>query len=636
MRFLMPAMLWSLVALAVPVLIHLSRRRVHKQVVLGTLRFLQSGSYPRKRRMRVEDLLLMLLRVAALAILSFVFLRPFFPASQAERAEAEETLILIDGSGSMTKEMAEEAKRICKKVMRDGVTPEYRVVQFSDDVRVLKSLDDYVVRLGATTDFPRALQWALDECQQRRSTGGRVVLIGHLAGGAGWKDASLIWPSHIAMEIHPIQEPEESNLAVKSVNLLTPFALERMDVEIVVDKPNGYPAVDVQVSAEGVNETLTVPSGRQSVTVSLPASRDVVRGTAKILSSDPWLADNERPFSFSWVKQKRVLLVDGHPGATIYEGQAYFLQKALSASGAAHGMSAFVCTLQYSLENAEGMIDLSKFDAVALCGLNDLSEPAAEALKAFVENGGALVQVLSDTDAQESVGILATAGLMPSSITYQEDLTVRAITQFATDHPAFARFQDRENGQLADLPWQQRFRIGDQPEWKPLLTLDHEVPLAWEKQIKQGRVFLFAHPLNRDWTDAPRNPLFVPFVKGIFGGLTGLNLNQSVAREIHPGEKELRPIGYYTMPGGTMDLVTADQAETEVRSWQVEDFRRALGLPDANEQVPAVASIQASDAPGISRPHEWWPWIAAFLLVFLGLENIMAYRRHSQNQSITV
>ena len=221
----MPAMLWSLMVLAVPVLIHLSRRRVHKQVELGTLRFLQSGSYPRKRRMRIEDWLLMLMRVVALALLCFLFLRPFFPANEAERVRADETLILIDGSGSMTAEMADEAKRIAKKVMRDGKTPTYRIVQFSDDVRVLDSLGDYVVHAGANTDFPRALQWALDECQQRRSAGGRVVLIGHLAGGSELRQSSLIWPPNIAVEIHPIAEPNEKNVAVKAVNLLTPFAL---------------------------------------------------------------------------------------------------------------------------------------------------------------------------------------------------------------------------------------------------------------------------------------------------------------------------------------------------------------------------------------------------------------------------
>lgn len=636
MRFLMPAMFWSLMVLAVPVLIHLSRRRVHKQVELGTLRFLQSGSYPRKRRMRIEDWLLMLMRVVAMALLCFLFLRPFFPANEAERVEADETLILIDGSGSMTAEMADEAKRIAKKVMRDGKTPTYRLLQFSDDVRVLDSLENHVVHPGAPTDFPRALQWSLDECQQRRAAGGRVVLIGHLAGAAELRQASLIWPPNIAVEIHPIQEPEEKNLAVREVNLLTPFALEKMDIEIVLDKPDASPPLDVLISAEGVNETVTVPAGRSSVMVSLPISREVLRGTVKLMKADPWPTDNERPFSFAWVKQKRVLLVDGKPGATVFDGQAYFLQKALSASGAAHGKSAFRCELQYGLEDQNGSIDLQAYDAVALCGWSEISEAAATALKEFVERGGALIHVLADEHTIEASETLVRSGLLPSAMKYEENESLRAITSFDEKHPSFARFADRENGDLTDLPWQQRFVVEAHAEWVPKLTMDHGVPLAWEKVSKNGRIFLLAHPLNRDWTDAPRNPIFVPFVKAMFGGLTGLNLNQSVVREVHPGEKESRAIGYYNMPGNTMDLVTAHGAESQVSSWREEEFRTMLGLPSENQPAPAVASILASDAPGISRPREWWPWIAATLLLFLLIENIFSFRKHSHYQKSTV
>lgn len=156
------------------------------------------------------------------------------------------------------------------------------------------------------------------------------------------------------------------------------------------------------------------------------------------------------------------------------------------------------------------------------------------------------------------------------------------------------------------------------------------------RKFRRMAEFFLAHPLNRDWTDAPRNPIFVPFVKAMFGGLTGLNLNQSVVREVHPGEKESRAIGYYNMPGNTMDLVTAHGAESQVSSWREEEFRTMLGLPSENQPAPAVASILASDAPGISRPREWWPWIAATLLLFLLIENIFSFRKHSHYQKSTV
>ncbi|OYV02517.1 MAG: hypothetical protein CFE26_22065, partial [Verrucomicrobiales bacterium VVV1] len=89
--------------------------------------------------------------------------------------------------------------------------------------------------------------------------------------------------------------------------------------------------------------------------------------------------------------------MDGKPGNTPFEGQPYFIGKALAASGAAHGKSPFLPEICFGLENNQGIMDLSPFAAVALCGVNEVSTPAANALASFVASGGSVIQILNDS-----------------------------------------------------------------------------------------------------------------------------------------------------------------------------------------------------------------------------------------------
>ena len=59
-------------------MIHLIQRRRVQRVVFGSLRFLLKTSHRVVRRRRFEEILLVLLRALALAVLAMAFARPFF------------------------------------------------------------------------------------------------------------------------------------------------------------------------------------------------------------------------------------------------------------------------------------------------------------------------------------------------------------------------------------------------------------------------------------------------------------------------------------------------------------------------------------------------------------------------------
>src|SRR5580698_10332203 len=104
MGVLVPLYLAGLAALSLPLIFHLVRRTPRTRQSFSSLMFL-SPSPPRlTRRSRLDQLLLLALRLAALALLAFAFSRPFVREAAALTASdlpGRKVAILIDNSASM-------------------------------------------------------------------------------------------------------------------------------------------------------------------------------------------------------------------------------------------------------------------------------------------------------------------------------------------------------------------------------------------------------------------------------------------------------------------------------------------------------------------------------------------------------
>jgi hypothetical protein len=79
MLFLNPWMLLALAGVAIPVVIHLMRRRAAEPMDWGAMRFLRDSVSERRRRIEWEDLLLMAARCLLLALVALAVARPFVP-----------------------------------------------------------------------------------------------------------------------------------------------------------------------------------------------------------------------------------------------------------------------------------------------------------------------------------------------------------------------------------------------------------------------------------------------------------------------------------------------------------------------------------------------------------------------------
>ena len=99
--FLNPWMLLGTLAVASPILIHLLNKRRFKIVDWAAMDFLFQADKKNRRRVQLENFILLLLRCLAMLLIALMFARPFLPSSVTnvlQQSQKLERVILIDDS----------------------------------------------------------------------------------------------------------------------------------------------------------------------------------------------------------------------------------------------------------------------------------------------------------------------------------------------------------------------------------------------------------------------------------------------------------------------------------------------------------------------------------------------------------
>jgi hypothetical protein len=78
LRFLSPFWLISLLAVAVPVAIHVLSRKAGKKIKVGSIRFLEASASHRLKSLKLSEIPLLLLRAALVAILALLLAQPYW------------------------------------------------------------------------------------------------------------------------------------------------------------------------------------------------------------------------------------------------------------------------------------------------------------------------------------------------------------------------------------------------------------------------------------------------------------------------------------------------------------------------------------------------------------------------------
>lgn len=102
MQLVYPSFLWGLLAVGIPIAIHLLQLRRPQRVVFTNTGFIQQVELMTMRRRRLQELLVLLARTLTIVFLVLLFCQPFLPAAHlATQESTSDVHVLVDNSGSM-------------------------------------------------------------------------------------------------------------------------------------------------------------------------------------------------------------------------------------------------------------------------------------------------------------------------------------------------------------------------------------------------------------------------------------------------------------------------------------------------------------------------------------------------------
>ncbi|QGY46746.1 hypothetical protein GM418_24740 [Maribellus comscasis] len=102
MNFLFPTFLFALLAVAIPIIIHLFSFRRYKTVYFSNVGFLKNVKKESQKKSKIKQLLILLARILTIVFLVFAFAQPYIPNNQeVKRQTSQLVAVYVDNSFSM-------------------------------------------------------------------------------------------------------------------------------------------------------------------------------------------------------------------------------------------------------------------------------------------------------------------------------------------------------------------------------------------------------------------------------------------------------------------------------------------------------------------------------------------------------
>ncbi len=613
--FLAPAFLAGALAVAIPVLLHLFRRRSDRVIDFPAAQMLPQAPVQQQERRTLRDLLLLALRVAALLLLALSFARPYVMGG-ADALNAPTTMVAIDTSLSMSGRATWSAATRAAIAAIDAAPVGHLVgvVTFDDrgGVGVAPTANRAAARAflealepgAGGTRFAAALGAAAGAIG---TAGGRIVVVTDLqqSGMAGGAATSV--PDGVDVSISAVP-PAPSNLAVTAL----------------VREGDGATAV-VQSYAPGprvVTARLRIGGAdvrRARVELAATASADVAfagplpaTGVAEVVIDDAEgpAGDNTRYLRLEPDRPRTLLVLTADPPESARTG--LYVQRALEAEDDA---ATRVVVMDGRRFNAAPAGDLPA--AIFVVGTRTLDRAGRARLASYLRDGGRVFLSLGpDVDLASLTDALGLAvRLAPEPVTAAGDEA--AIVAADSRHPVLRRLAGPASS-LGRVSIEQYRRVLDESGWTVLARFVGGALALGEREVGRGTLLVFASDLDNRWNRFPVQPSFAPFMVETAGYLTrgAVTASAFVLPDVPPGVPALPGPHLVAAAEGRAErtvVVNVNPAESDPAAMSADAFTASLTRVATSRGSPTNEEVRAQEA----RQRLWQLGLIVMLAVLV-------------------
>lgn len=588
MGFLAPWFLAGMVAVGLPLWLHLLRQYKRTPQPFSSVMFFERRPQSSVKHRRLRYFLLLTLRIALVVLLAMAFASPFINRTSAIAGRRKLTVIAIDRSFSMRHgDRMQRAKTEARRVL-DGLRGRdfAQVLAFDSRVENLTQPEPDRAILSAAIDavqpsdlassfgeFTRALR-VMDQSSGMQMNVHLISDMQQTSLPAGFRDLQI--GPHTALELHSIGSADAPNWAVETVTAPA-HIYEQAHTRLVVTVTGWHtPAAEKRISLvlDGktiASRNLNVPANGRAevefVSFDVPYGRH--RGEVRLEPHDRLPNDDSFAFSTERSDPRKVLF--------LYAGdrpRGAFYYKAAMESANDTGLLVEPEAVELAARD-----DFSKFAYLVLSDIGDPGEPLRQSLTEYVRGGGSVLIALGAKSAR--------LGRVPLS---GDRITERNETQGAgfidNQHAALAGVTHLQNVQFFEYA-----ELSPKPGARVLARLADGSPLLMEERAGEGRLLIFASTLDNSGGDFPLHASFVPFVAQTGRYLGGIEEGSSnvvagtpvTLRRVRPQAMAADVIG----PDGKHELSLSDASKALTFDLTREGFYE-IQLADGHRRLLAV------------------------------------------------
>ncbi|TAN37100.1 MAG: VWA domain-containing protein [Verrucomicrobia bacterium] len=553
--WLEPMYLWATAAAGFPLLLHLLSRRKTVRIYFSTLRFLQLAQKQSSRRIRLENILLWLLRTALILLIVCAFAQPYVRSQSSGnwlKRTKRDVAIVWDESFSMSYESSrrnvwEESRQAILSILA-RLEPGDRVSLFmagEDPFPLIAKPSGELEKIAALVknrkpgNTSSQLQPAIlaateslhDSGIRERElfiiTDGQAVPWSRL--GATASKTKTTPPASVATNAPPgttatWPPPDLANekyplfltlVGVTAPENATPIqvdvypALLRSDipgqvwVRVAANGPQRESSVTLFVDDKEIgHQNITLTDGKIVETSLALPPLPVGTHFARIEIPRDGLARDDQFHFLLHVKEKFRVLSVGTPQ------DLFFLERALNPGGR-------TASLETHSVTTEGLLleKLDDYSAIFLCNAVPLPGQALLTLERYVRDGGLLIFCPGDRGQPADYANIISLPAKPVRI---ENLDIKAqrktLRLTKPRDPIFDSLR-LAPGAVPALAIQRVLRCDPvDKKTEVLLAADADMPFLYSRNFGRGRVLLLTVAADRAWSTLPLSPLFLPLV----------------------------------------------------------------------------------------------------------------------------
>jgi len=514
MQFNSPYFLYALLAVLIPILIHLFNFRKYKSEYFSNVKFLKDILQKTKKESELQHLIVLTLRVLTIIALVFAFAQPFIPNKKLKLQKGNLVTLFVDNSysmesfsknGSFLKESVDAAKKIINAFSYNDdfilVTHDFSAKQshILNKDEILSELDNITVS-PQTRTFSEILKFKDNIGVYSKKTNHFNYYLSDFQK-SGFDFSNLIKDSSFHYFV-PVQNEEINNISIDSCWFLSPVFKFGYQITLNVRLKN-YSSEDV---------------------VKIPIKL-YVNGTQKALNAVDIKAGSYADCQMNYTISetgKQSCYVEINDAPIHFDDRFYFVYNVSANSNilvinessnrylnALYGKDSIFNFTQLNVKQINYSIFKSS-DLIVLDQINQLSSGLQDELKKYIESGGSVIIFPKESMDLNSWNQFLN-NLKVSSFKSINNKTLKVKT-LNTESVYFKGSLTEDYSQFEMPQVQKYFQFnGDYTNSETIMSLENGDPLLSLYTVSKGKVFLSAIPLDDSYSNAQKNAImFIP------------------------------------------------------------------------------------------------------------------------------